>query len=62
MTFMKDAALIRQIAADYLRFLGSGTQDYLREKTDQALARGDTLSAEVWSDIAASAAEQSAQT
>ena len=55
---MEDAALVRQVAAEYLRWFGTKTQEHLRGKVDRALALGDELSAEVWSDIATSAAEQ----
>jgi hypothetical protein len=55
---MKDAALVREVAAVYLRLFGSATQEHLREKADRALALRDDLSAQVWLDIAASAAEQ----
>jgi hypothetical protein len=55
---MEDAALVRKVAAGYLRWFGSATQQHLREKADAALALRDSLSAQVWLDIAASAAEQ----
>jgi hypothetical protein len=55
---MKDAALVHQVAAAYLYRCGSEMQKHCREKIDQALARDETILAEVWSDIAASAAEQ----
>jgi hypothetical protein len=58
---MEDAALVREVAAEYLRWFGTGTQEHLREKVDRALDLRDYLSAEVWSDIAASAAELSSQ-
>jgi hypothetical protein len=54
---MDDATLVTLVAGEYLRRFGRATQRHLREKADQALALKDNLSAEVWSDIAASAAE-----
>jgi hypothetical protein len=56
---MEDAALIQEIAAEFLRCLGSTTKEYFREKVDRALERSDEVSAEVWRDIAASADKQS---
>ena len=55
---MKDAALVREVAAVYLRLFGSATQEHLREKADRSLALMDDLSAQVWLDIAASAVDQ----
>jgi hypothetical protein len=48
----EDEDLVRAAAEDYVALKGGAALGYLLEKVEEAVGRGDRLSAKAWSDIA----------